>query len=115
METIHSIGSTVGQYVGDGQGESATTEALMSVEIDVDDAEQGINDKSQNDEEVRSDDVHPLLMFYDCEATGFSVYNDHVTDIYVNARLLLCEFILSIYCAVKFMGIMRDLYIQCTD
>lgn len=26
-------------------------------------------------------DGHPLLFFYDCETTGFSVYNEHITEI----------------------------------
>ena len=26
-------------------------------------------------------DEHPLLIFYDCETTGLSIYNEHLTDI----------------------------------
>ena len=28
-----------------------------------------------------SDNAHPLLLFYDCETTGFSVYAEHITEI----------------------------------
>lgn len=28
-----------------------------------------------------SDNAHPLLIFYDCETTGLSIYDDHLTDI----------------------------------
>uniref|UniRef100_A0A1X7TME0 Exonuclease domain-containing protein n=1 Tax=Amphimedon queenslandica TaxID=400682 RepID=A0A1X7TME0_AMPQE len=31
--------------------------------------------------ENRSNDAHPLSIFYDCETTGFSVYNEHITVI----------------------------------
>ena len=26
-------------------------------------------------------DSQPLLAFFDCETTGFSIYNDHITDL----------------------------------
>lgn len=32
-------------------------------------------------EENDSDDVHPLLFFYDCVTTGFSIYDEHLTEI----------------------------------
>ena len=31
--------------------------------------------------EDSSGDAYPLLFFYDCETTGFSVYNEHITEI----------------------------------
>ncbi len=34
----------------------------------------------ENDEEVTSD-LEPLFILYDCETTGLSIYNDHITDI----------------------------------
>ena len=30
---------------------------------------------------LSADCSRPLLVFYDCEATGLSVYSDHITDI----------------------------------
>ena len=80
MATLRSIGCLVGEYVGDGQGESET--APVSVDVDLVDAEPG--DGCQNlegDEEDDIRDAQPLLIFYDCEMTGFSIYNDHITDI----------------------------------
>ena len=81
METLRGLGSAVGEYIGDGQGESSTVEPpLTSADIDIVDAESGVDDQSQNDEEVSSDNANPLLIFYDCEMTGFSIYNDHITS-----------------------------------
>ncbi len=80
MATLRGMGSAVGEYVGDGQGESSTTEALTT-SVDIDDAKPGLDDQSQNDEVVSSDNANPLLIFYDCETTRLSIYNDHITDI----------------------------------
>ena len=30
------------------------------------------------------DDMHPLLIFYDCEATGGSIYDDNITSVLKN-------------------------------
>ena len=83
MSTLRSIGCLVGEYVGDGQVESETaTLAPVSIDIDLVDAEPG--DGCQNlegDEEDDIRDAQPLLIFYDCETTEFSIYNDHITDI----------------------------------
>ncbi len=58
METLRGLG---GDYIGDGQGESSTVEPpLTSADID---AESGVDDQSQNDEEVSSDNANPLLIF----------------------------------------------------
>ncbi len=80
MATLCGMGSAVGEYVRDGQGESSTTEALTT-SVDIDDAKPGLDDQSQNDEVVSSDNANPLLIFYDCETTRLSIYNDHITDI----------------------------------
>ncbi len=81
MATLRGIGSAVGEYIGDGQGESSTVEPqLTSADVDIDDAEPGL-EQSQNDEEVSSDNANPLLIFFDCETTGLSIYNDHITDV----------------------------------
>ncbi len=63
METLRGMENTVAEYVGDGQGESSTTEA--HVPVDVDAAEPGLDDQSQNDEVFSSDDADPLLILYD--------------------------------------------------
>ena len=38
-------------------------------------------DVDDDDENETGSEDHPLLILYDCEATGFSVYSDHITDI----------------------------------
>ena len=84
METLRSIGCGIGEYVGDGQGESeAATPAPMSIDAGLIDTEPGdVSLNSEGDmEEDDSRDAQPLLTFYDCETTGFSIYNDHITDI----------------------------------
>ncbi len=48
----------------------------------------GDNDDDNGDNNNGSDDYHPLLIFYDCEATGLSIYSDHITDI--GAKVVAC-------------------------
>ena len=83
METLRGLGSAVGEYAGDGQGEmESDAMAATSAEQESIDAEPEVDDQSmEEEEEENSDDLHPLLFFYDCETTGFSIYNDHITDI----------------------------------
>ena len=67
-------------YVGDGQGDSEhDTQAIVSADLNSVDADGGVvEDQSLDDEE---DITEPLLFVYDCETTGLSVYDDHITDI----------------------------------
>ena len=84
MSTLRGLGSAVGEYVGDGQGETEAIVSLSSPSVDIDfvGAELGINDQSLDEtEEDSSDDAHPLLFLFDCETTGLSIYTDHITDI----------------------------------
>ncbi len=82
MQTLRGMGSAVGEYTGGGHGESSTADTQpTSVDIDVDDAEPELDDQVENDEGVSSENANPLLIFYDCETTGFSIYNDHITDV----------------------------------
>ncbi len=92
MERLRGAGCNVGEYTGDGQGEFVSAE-LHSVEEGTGDAnpeaehrelEDGDDDGDDNDDDDNDDDDdgidhHPLLIFYDCEATGLSIYNDHLT------------------------------------
>ena len=50
-------------------------------EVECQDLKENADDDDEN--ETGSAD-HPLLILYDCEATGFSVYSDHITDIGAN-------------------------------
>ena len=79
MERLQGAGCTVGEYVGDGQGESASVGTLdAGPEVERQELEEDADDDDKN--ETGSED-HPLLILYDCEATGLSVYSDHITDI----------------------------------
>ena len=40
-----------------------------------------LSEKPVDLEEEVSTDAEPLLFLYDCETTGLSIYNDHITDI----------------------------------
>ena len=96
METMRGMGCTVGDYVGDGQGEvDNTAEASSSVTADLDIADDMVDypldGEDSDDGDVREpdgDDREPLFIFYDCETTGLSVYKDHITDI--AAKVVAC-------------------------
>ena len=79
MQQLRCAGATVGEYVGNGQGETEHTET----EDKCDDAEPVVDDHHEcEDTSVgSSDDANPLLIFYDCETTGFSIYSEHITEI----------------------------------
>ena len=87
MENIRGAGCAVGEYVGEGQGESGVQEPT-SVDLDVVGAEPEVDDQVEDDDEDGSDNAQPLLIFYDCESTGLSIYNDYLTD--VAAKVVNC-------------------------
>ena len=77
---LSCAGATVGEYVGNGQGEE--TERTEIEDKCDEDAEPVVDDNECEDTSgVSSDDANPLLMFYDCETTGFSIYSEHITEI----------------------------------
>ena len=80
MEQLHCAGATVGEYVGNGQGETERTDTEDKCD---EDTEPVVDDHHESEEasEGSSDDAHPLLFCYDCETTGFSVYSEHITEI----------------------------------
>ncbi len=93
MERLRGAGCSVGEYAGDGQGDSMSTELhstgegtvdagpeVEHLELEEDDDDDGID--------IGHDDHHPLLIFYDCEATGLRIYSDHITDI--GAKVVAC-------------------------
>jgi uncharacterized protein YprB with RNaseH-like and TPR domain len=49
----------------------------------------GAVDADWEDEESLEDENQPLLIFYDCETTGLSIYSDHITDI--AAKVVTCQ------------------------
>ena len=79
MEQFRCAGATVGECVGNGQGETERTDTEDRCD---EDAEPLVdNDHSGETSGGSSDNDHPLLLFYDCETTGFSVYTEHITEI----------------------------------
>ncbi len=72
-----------GEYVGDGQGEVDKTESAIDTSTNVLDTELQCA-ADQDDEDESSGDVsesRPLLILYDCETTGPSIYSDHLTNL----------------------------------
>ena len=73
--------------VGDGQGElESTLETVDTGPVDVDPVDDHQHSEEDEDEDEyvdasETDDSHPLLIMFDCETTGFSIYSDHITDI----------------------------------
>ena len=79
MESLRDVGNVMGDYAGDGQGD---VQATVSVGMESGDADAGVVYEQPVDlEEEVSTDAEPLLFLYDCETTGLSIYNDHITDI----------------------------------
>ena len=79
MERLKGAGCSVGQYIGDGQRE---VEAAVDSSCDSVDADPVVEHlESEEEDDCGSEDSNPLLIFYDCEMTGFSIYRDHITDI----------------------------------
>ena len=77
MERLRVLGHAAGEYAGDGQGELEdpnTNAATLDTEPQLDDQseESSVQDSTYN--------AHPLLFFFDCETTGFSIYDDHIIE-----------------------------------
>jgi len=82
MNTLRGAGCTVGDYAGDGQGEAECGDhGPVDADLDVDKEQSEEGGNNECDEECDFESSHPLLILFDCETTGFSVYSDHITDI----------------------------------
>ena len=80
MGALQGLGSAVGEYSGGGQGELESDNVAKAVAAD--DVEDYVDVESRFAEEGSfSDDLHPLMFFYDCETTGLSIYNDHIIEL----------------------------------
>ena len=93
MERLQGAGCTVGEYVGSGQGESASVGSEGGTldagpEVERQELEEDADDDDEN--ETGSED-HPLLILYDCEATGLSVYSNQTTLLTLVPKSLLLE------------------------
>lgn len=78
---MRNAGCVVGEYVGGGQGELENVDPNVPTSSDVVNADEPVVDDETLAEVDGSNDGQPLLFFYDCETTGLSIYNDHITDI----------------------------------
>lgn len=84
MERLKSVGHAVGEYVGNGQGDAENVDpnledASGDVDLNADPSE--CNSDTDKENEDGSDSAQPLLFLYDCETTGFSIYDDHITEL----------------------------------
>ena len=86
---LASLGNETGEYVGDGQGEAAADETVADILVDHS-PDFDVDNTPIADEPGVSDKAEPLLIFYDCEATGLSIYQEHVIEI--AAEVLECPF-----------------------
>ena len=78
MVTLRGVGCTVGEYVGDGAGEAETAATPVvdcPVDIDPGDEHQYLEDMDVSDRS-ESDGSRPLLILFDCETTGLSIYSE---------------------------------------
>ena len=80
ITTLRDV-SHVGEYVGEGRGDSVEDDCQM----DTDQGDELQQNSGGGDDETDGSfvvgDSHPLLVLFDCETTGFSIYADHITDI----------------------------------
>ncbi len=80
MTTLRDV-SHVGEYVGEGRGDVAEDDCQLYT----DQGDQLHQNPGGGEEEADGSfvvgDSHPLLVLFDCEITGFSIYADHITDI----------------------------------
>ena len=86
METLRAVGCTIGEYVGDRRGEADATAPSTHEDCPVDAdhvVEHQCAEEDEDDDADRCevDDPGPLLILYDCETTGLSIYLEHITHI----------------------------------
>ena len=86
MVTLRGAGCSIGEYVGNGEGEANETASAPAadgpVDTDpVDECQYSEGEDNKENEICEFDDSHPLLVLFDVETTGLSIYVDHITDI----------------------------------
>ena len=101
MTTHKAAGYNTGEYVETGFGDDNDEEQVEEEDgSDIEDDHDEEWDKSigsvacgegelmtsedsflPSDEGLPYDDIHPLLIFYDCEATGVSIYDDNIIEL----------------------------------
>lgn len=128
MEALAEAGQQVGQYVGNGQGEMEVELPTVAVEDDfeVECQDEGNASRDRNEsgaggsggdwDEGGSRDSGgtldegggnegsktPLLILYDCETTGFSIYDEHIIE--VAAKIINCP---TVHNGLTFSSLVR--------
>ena len=67
----------MGEYVGDGQADGDDDDEPVDPVDELED----VFDAHEEEIDDNVDGARPLLIFYDCETTGLSIYNEHVTEL----------------------------------
>ena len=118
MTTLKAAGYSTAEYVGTGLGDDNEEEQVEEEDgSDIEEERDEEGDQSvggvvcgegellpsedsflPSDEELPYDDMHPLLIFYDCEATGGSIYDDNIIEV-----------------AAKVIGVPNTVNIACRD
>ena len=81
METLRGVGCTVGEYAGDGREETDMSECMVMDNPAKADPVDSLDEQEDGCMPSSADYSRPLLVLYDCKATGLSIYSDHITDI----------------------------------
>ncbi len=84
MGTLRGVGCVTGEYAGDGKGEADDPESSATASaLDADPVVELLHSEEDEDDGSSSamSESHPLLILYDCETTGLSIYTDHITDL----------------------------------
>ena len=86
MVTLRGDGCSIGEYICNGEREANETASAPATDgpMDtdpVDECQYSEGEDNKENEICESDDSHPLLVLFDVETTGLSIYVDHITDI----------------------------------
>ena len=117
MTTLKAAGYSTAEYVGTGLGDDNEEQVEEEDGSDIEKERDEEGDQSigraacgegelipsedsflPSDEGLPYDDMHPLLIFYDYEATGGSIYNDNIIEV-----------------ATKVIGVPHTVNIACRD
>ena len=81
MQRPRAVGHATGHYMGNGQGDIEDNDlvfpAISEVQLRENISEGAVDTEQDADSAVSQQ----LLCFYDCETTGLSIYDDHITEI----------------------------------
>ena len=86
MTKLAVLGNSVGEYVGGGQADADLIEEEddldnMLTSVDEDHDAETVFDDHDDETEDSTVGARPLRILYDCETTGLSIYNEHITEI----------------------------------